>query len=105
MINIVRPKSLEEFLRGYCLGVEERPGCRVYRGTTGFLGPLCGRDLPPGFEEVKEWGDGQGRRVWKSDAARAVVTYAEGDVDVVVCDSGEAYREALRGMAEFYSKH
>jgi hypothetical protein len=40
MTDSFRPGSLQEFLRGYCLTVEERPGCRVYRGATGFLGPL-----------------------------------------------------------------
>lgn len=105
MINSFRPGSLREFLRGYCLTVEERPGCRVYRGTTGFLGPLYDRNLPPGFEEVEEWGDGQYRRVWKSDADRAIVTYCEGDVIVVVCADDAAYQDEIRRAAEFYAKY
>ncbi|OIQ59815.1 hypothetical protein MOTE_10710 [Moorella thermoacetica] len=102
-MNQVKPRNLQEFLRGYCFQVEERPGHRIYRGTTGFFGPLYNCNLPPGFEEVEEWDDGPYRRVWKNDAERTVVTYVEGDVDVVVCDNDETYRATLQDMAEFYA--
>jgi hypothetical protein len=106
-----RSKSMDEFLGTFC---PEPPkphnGGVIYRGTVHNVN-MCADSftvdakLPEGFEEIGEFQDGHYRIVWRSDAHRAVVTYCEGDVNVTIDRTVEAYQSRLAAAAVFYKTH
>jgi hypothetical protein len=104
--------TLDQFISVYCKcaphlwpvaeGSELPPGL-IYRGFTMF-GDYCkvGRMLPPGFVEVDAWSNGF-RAVWVNRDLRAIVTYCEGDVDVTIDRTLEAFDVRMGKAAEFYA--
>lgn len=56
-----------------------------------------------GFVPVADWSDGF-RCVWVNRAERAIFTYCEGDLDLTIDDTDEAFTRRLASAAEFYGR-
>jgi hypothetical protein len=102
------PLSLEDFKRAFCYGdtrTNER-GAVVHPGTSAGK-DVCGiaRYIPDGCREVKEWEDGPFRSVWVNDTKRYTITYCEGDVYLVTCETPEIYDAEIAHAATFYATH
>ena len=84
-------------------GVYETPAQNRYSFdfNGGKLFPWFG--LPPeGWEQYDTDQDASYFGVWVNREALATVTYAEGDVCVVRCATGEEFTRELKSMADFY---
>jgi hypothetical protein len=67
-----------------------------------FDGKLCTRAL--GFEQFDTDQDAWYFGVWVNREDRATVTYAEGDLSLVVCASEESFRAEIADMENFYGE-
>lgn len=92
----------EVLVAAVCDVSEERDGARVSRGLV-MDGPVCLEALlPAGARPEEEWGEGQARVVWVDDEGLTVITYCEGDVSVVECDSRTRYYRELGRHGQYY---
>ena len=55
-----------------------------------------------GWEQYDTDQDANYFGVWVNTSTRQVLTYAEGDIDLVTCHTIETFRAELASMAEFY---
>lgn len=85
-----------------CDTSEAREGAMVSRGLLVYGPELVEAYLPAGAYPVDGWCDGQARLVWCDDPGLSVVTYCEGDVEVVVCESRAAYLDELTRQERYY---
>lgn len=92
----------ETLVGAVCDGTEVREGALVSRGLI-VDSPVCLEALlPAGARPVEEWREGQARVVWVDDEGLTVITYCEGDVEVVECDSRRSYYDELARNEQYY---
>ena len=81
-------------------------GAQVFRGYSRANDVLgFSRCVPQGFREVEEWQDGRFRAVWVDDEIRHTITYCEGDIILVSCETQEIYDAEIAHAAAFYADH
>ena len=54
---------------------------------------------------VEEWGDDCYREVWACPKKQSILTYCEGDLTLVVCDTAEEYEAEYARAEQFYQQH
>jgi len=86
--------------------VEVREESRLYRG---FKPDFQESNWPVvmtklfNFEKVWDWSNAL-REVFKNDDLKAIFTYCEGDLNIIVFDDKADYQDKLQSAGEFYAK-
>lgn len=60
--------------------------------------------IPDTFKEVSECSEAPYRMVWTSEGDRAIITYCEGDVSVILALDDEHYKAEFAAHNAFYKK-
>lgn len=112
MMSFNEKPTLGEFIQIFCNRSEKKDEHRmIHRGSVLRLDIYRSDDsearkrIPYYFKEIYEWNDASFRTVWASCWDKAIITYCEGDISVVVCDSDEAYNQEYREAHEFYKNN
>lgn len=64
----------------------------------------CSEHLPQLFTCMDDWSDGY-RSVWTCATLKAMLTYCEGDLDLTIDETDEAYVQRFHSAREFYAKY
>jgi hypothetical protein len=98
--NPIFDDLIERF--GREMRVNER-GNTLYDGhTLGDAYKIEQLIAPHGFFEQAAWRDGYYRSVWTHPTLFSVITFCEGDLDIVICPDEEHYSDETGNAATFY---
>lgn len=98
--------ALDQVIRTFMLETEQRERGTLYSGNSAFqesatIDRLLTQAHPTWVEQAN-WRDGWYRVVWVNEADRAVLSYAEGDMSMMVCPDEERFQAELEHNASFY---
>lgn len=113
--------SIDDFKKIFEEGEDKTPNTKLYRGSAYqwgidhdwyFFHVMINASyfnaekfsIDDDWLEVEDWDDYGYRAVWVSPKQRATLTYCEGDLTLVTCDTDEAFIEELRDAEKFYSE-
>jgi hypothetical protein len=90
--------NVSEWLKHYDL---KRDDHGIWRGHV-YMTELYEMRWPIGAQS-QDWTINGYREVWVSERERTILTYCEGDLDVTIDDTEEAFRARLASAEQFYT--